>query len=189
MEIIEAHDKALAATGQIIASITKKQLSKATPCSEYDVKALLNHLVGANRMFAAVAQGEELDPARAADDHLGDDYTAAFEQSAKTVSEAWKTPGLLEKTVKLPFAEMPGAAALGIHTVEALVHGWDLGTATGQAVEFDPALAEVAWDNVKNLPDMFRGPAGSGMPFGLKVEPPANATPTQRVVAWLGRQP
>ncbi len=86
----------------------------------------------------------------------------------------------------LPFGAVPGAVALGVHTVEAIVHGWDLARATGQPTELDPDLCAVAWQNAKNIDDSFRGP---GRPFGPAVPARSGATDTARLMAWLGRQP
>ena len=94
---------------------------------------------------------------------------------------------MLETTVHVPFGDVPGAFALGMHTVETIVHGWDLAKATGQPTELDPELYAVAWQNCKDIDDSFRGP---GRPSGPAVTaPPARATHKVRLMAWLGRQP
>ena len=86
----------------------------------------------------------------------------------------------------LPFGDFPGAIALGIHTVEAIVHGWDLAKATGQSTEIEPELYEVAWQNCKDIDDSFRGP---GRPFGPAAAAPPGASDTAKLMAWLGRAP
>jgi uncharacterized protein (TIGR03086 family) len=86
----------------------------------------------------------------------------------------------------MPFGDFPGEFALGIHIVETVVHTWDLSKATGQPTELDPELCEAAWERTKDIDDSFRGP---GRPFGQPVAAPPDATPTERLVAWLGRQP
>ena len=76
--------------------------------------------------------------------------------------------------------------AIGIHTVETIVHGWDVATATGQPAEIEPALCAVAWEHCAGIDDSLRRPGG---PFGPAVDVPADASETDRLVAWLGRRP
>ena len=150
------------------------------------MRALLNHMVAGNYMFVEVAKGNEVSRPAGQPDPLGDDHAAAFRGSADAVSAAWSDPGLLGQTAHLPFGDFPGQFAMGVHSVEALVHGWEVAKATGRPTRLDPELAEFAWENVMDLSEDFRGP---GKPFGAKVTAPANATPTDRPVAWLGRKP
>jgi uncharacterized protein (TIGR03086 family) len=87
---------------------------------------------------------------------------------------------------ELPIGAVPGVVALGMHVVETLVHGWDLAKATGQPTDIKPDLCAIAWDNVRGVNDDLRG---AGRPFGPAVDVPGDASATDRLVAWLGRQP
>ena len=186
MDIVKLHDRALEATTSIVANVDASQLSAPTPCTEFDVRALLNHMIGGNHQFVKIAAGEAGDSMPATGDFVVNDALTPYRKSADAVSQAWSEPSVLEKTVHLPFAEVPGAVAIGIHTVETIVHGWDLATATGQPTELDPELCAVAWEHCKDIDDSFRGP---GRPFGPAVNAPAGASDTARLMAWLGRQP
>jgi len=186
MDAIKLHDRSLEATTAIVANVKAKQFDSSTPCSEFDVKALLNHMIGGNFMFVDVAQGKQVSRGEAPPDLVGADHVASYRGSADAVSQAWNDPGVLGKTVHLPFGDFPGQVAIGIHLVETLVHGWDLAKATGQPTTLDPELTAFAWENVKDLADSFRGP---GAPFGLAVDVAAGAPATDRLVAWLGRTP
>jgi uncharacterized protein (TIGR03086 family) len=186
MEIIKLHDRALEATAAIVANVDAVQFGAPTPCADFDVRALLNHMIGGNYRFVKIAHGEPGQAVPAAGDFVHDDALTPYRQSAGAVSEAWSDPALLDRTARLPFGDFPGAFALGIHTVEAIVHGWDLAKATGQPTELDPDLYEVAWQNSKDIDDSFRGPS---RPFGPAVTAPPGATDTARLMAWLGRQP
>lgn len=181
---ISLHDRALASTAGIVADVRPEQLSNSTPCAEFDVHALLNHLVAGNTRYVAIAAGERAETVPLADEAFDDDARAAYRSSATAVSQAWADPSLLERTVHLPFGDVPGAVAIGVHTVETIVHGWDLAKATGQSSELDADLYAVAWQNTKNIDDGFRGP---GRPFGPAVSVPPDATDTARLMGWLGR--
>ena len=186
MDAIELHDRALAATTAIVANVDKSQFDEPTPCANFDVRTLLNHLVGVNYRFVQIAHGEPGAAVPATGDFVHDDALTPYRESAAALSEAWSDPLLLEKTVHMPFGDVPGAFALGVHTVEAIVHGWDLAKATGQPTEIEPELCAVAWQNSKDIDESFRGP---GRPFGPAVTPPPGASDTDKLVAWLGRQP
>ncbi len=81
---------------------------------------------------------------------------------------------------------LPRRVRAGIHIVETIVHGWDLAKATGQPTEIEPELYAFAWQSSKDIDDSFRGP---GRPFGPPVVAPPGASDTEKLVAWLGRQP
>jgi uncharacterized protein (TIGR03086 family) len=115
-----------------------------------------------------------------------DDAAAAYRSSAGAVSAAWHDPAALERPARLPIGDVPGEVALAIHTVETIVHGWDLARATGQPTEIEPELCAVAWEASKGIGDDLRG---AGRPFGPVVFVPPTASDTARLVAWLGRQP
>jgi uncharacterized protein (TIGR03086 family) len=186
MDIVKLHDRALEATASIVANVDVSQLSAPTPCTELDVRGLLNHMIGGNHRFVKIADGEPGDALPATGDFVVDDALTPYRESADAVSKAWSDPAVLKKTVHVPFGDVPGAVAIGIHTVETIVHGWDLAKATGQPTELDPDLHAVAWESCKVIDDSFRGPGG---PFGPAVTPPAGASDTARLMAWLGRQP
>src|SRR5207244_195131 len=82
---------------RIIAGIGPDQLDAATPCADWDVRALLNHLIGGNRMFLAMARDERM-PDRGRD-FVGDDPLASFRASVADLTEAFGAPGFAERTV------------------------------------------------------------------------------------------
>jgi uncharacterized protein (TIGR03086 family) len=186
MDVIKLHDRALEATEAIVAKVAPDQLGEPTPCSDFDVRALLNHMIGGNYRFVRIARGEPGEAAPSTGDFVERDPSTPYRESATAVSQAWSDPALLDTTVQLPFGDFPGAFALGIHTVETIVHGWDLAKATGQPTELEDELYEVAWNNSKDIDDSFRGP---GRPFGPPVTAAPGASNTERLMAWLGRQP
>lgn len=184
MDLMKLHDRALEAATTLVANVERDQLGLPTPCAEFDVQALLNHMIGGNHHFVAIAQGEPGDSVPATGDFVQDPLTP-YRASAEAVSNAWNDPALMDRTVHLPFGDFAGRVALGIHTVEVVVHSWDLAKATGQPTELDPDLYDVAWEHSKDIDESLRGP---GRPFGPAVTV-ATSTDTGRLMAWLGRQP
>ena len=94
----------------------------------------------------------------------------------------------MDKTLRLPFAELPGGVFINIATIDTFTHGWDLARATGQPTDLDPELAAALLGFAQAfLSDAMRGP-DSASPFGAQVEAPAGATPADQLAAFLGRQ-
>ena len=186
MDLEKAHDHALETTEAIVMNVRPEQLALPTPCPEFDVRTLLRHMIAGNERFAAVARGEPIESRPVLGTFVGDDAAPAYRASAAEVSAAWHAPGVLERRVRLPIGEVPGDVALAIHTVETIVHGWDLAKATGQPTEIQPELCAVAWEATRGIGDDLRG---AGRPFGPAVSVPPTASDTDRLVAWLGRQP
>ena len=186
METLDLIERAFASTGARIAKVTPADLSTKTPCTEWDVRALLDHTIGVVAGFVAAASRT---PASDPNEHdfVGDDPSAAYDQAAKAALHAWSQPGALDGTVTLRFGELPAPVAASINVVDTLVHGWDLSKALGQDATLDPELATEALERVRAfLPADFRGP---GKPFGAEVRVPADASPSDQLVAFLGRQP
>jgi uncharacterized protein (TIGR03086 family) len=186
MDLVKAHDHALDLTAAIVANVRPEQLDLPTPCAEFDVRTLLEHMIAGNDRFAVVAGGEPIDSRPVLGSFDGDDPTAAYCASADAVSAAFHDPEVMERRMQLPIGEVTGDAAVTIHTVETIVHGWDLAKATGQPSEIEPALCAVAWEATRGIGDELRG---AGRPFGPPVPMPPTASDTDRLVAWLGRQP
>ena len=111
-----------------------------------------------------------------------------FNRGAARAVKAFEADGVMDKTLKLPFAELPGGVFVNIATIDTFTHGWDLARATGQSTDLDPELATQLLAFAQGfLSDALRGPDGKA-PFGPQVEAPAGAGPADRLAAFLGRQ-
>jgi uncharacterized protein (TIGR03086 family) len=176
--------KALDRTAQIVAAVSPDQYDAPTPCSEMDVRALMNHMVAGNVLFAGAANGEELDMGVFAQDQLGDDPAGAYRRSAEMALAGWQRPGVFDRT--LPFGGMPGSAVVRLHLTEELVHGWDLAVSTGQDPGLDPDLAASALDALRQVPEELLRGSGN---FGPAVAVDDAAPTVDQLVAFGGRDP
>lgn len=167
----------------LIANVKLEQLSESTPCSEWDVRDLINHFVGGAGMFAAAFRGEELNLGADAPDLVGADPLGAFDGAIGSFTDAVDEPGAIDRMVVLPFGTLPGPAVLELLKFDLLVHCWDLATATGQP--FDPPTETV--EQSLATAQMMIQPALRGGPFGAEVTAGASATPMERLVAFTGR--
>ena len=182
---------ALDGTGRLVAAVTAEQWDLPTPCPDWTVRQLVNHVVGGNRLFTRVLRGEPLPPLdqlgrRAGEDQLGDDPAHAYAASAGEMLAALRTPGVLAGTYTVPAATLPGPALVHLRTVETLVHGWDLARATGRPAPFPDDLAEGELAFSRDL--LGRLPEGRH-PFGPSRPVSDDAPAIDRLAALLGRAP
>jgi uncharacterized protein (TIGR03086 family) len=145
---VEQLTQALDAFGELLAGVGDGQWSAPTPCTDWTVHDLVNHMVGGNRLFAEILRGDPDALSRRQGglgrDHLGVDPVTAYRDAAEDLLEAFRQPGVMDRLVTVPVGKVPGAGALHLRLVECFVHGWDLARATGQPVEFSADVVEQA---------------------------------------------
>ena len=184
----EIHQRAMAQTESIVAATSPGQLSQPTPCAEYDVRALLSHMVGGLNRIAIMGEGGDAlgVPARA--DGVPDDgWLAAYQAARARATAAWADDARLDALVEVPWGKVPGRIAVSGYVQEILTHGWDLARATGQPTELDPELA--SWVLAVAQRILPPEPRGGEIPFGPVIPAPPGAGPYTQLAAWLGRQP
>jgi uncharacterized protein (TIGR03086 family) len=179
MDPLVAHQRAQDTFADVLVNVTSDQLLSPTPCPEWDVKALIDHVIDGNQRVAVRAGGQ---PAP-----LPEDLDAAHRASADAAQEIFAQPQALARTYQLPIGELPGTAFIELRTSDLLVHAWDLAVATGQPTDLDPELAEYVLAFSKQM--MSRpGLRGDDRPFG-EEQPCGDERPAaDRVAAFLGRE-
>jgi uncharacterized protein (TIGR03086 family) len=182
---------ALDGTRQLVSAVTDDQWQLPTPCPDWTVRQLVNHLVGGDRLCTRVLRGEPLPPMdqlgrRGHVDQLGDDPAAAYDTAAAELLQALAAPGVLERPHTLPVGTLPGPAVVHLRTVETLVHGWDLARATGRAAPFADELAEQEMPFTRDL--LGRLPEGR-QPFAPTLPAAEESPAIDRLAALLGREP
>ena len=171
-------------TTPIVEGIKDSQWSQATPCREFDVRAVLNHMVGAAIMFRQVIEDSQASPDPASD-NLGSDPKATFRDAAGACLKAFENGDVLDRTLNMPFGEFPGPVAAGIFRMEMFVHGIDLAVATDQKSLMDQGMCTAMADAARQMGiDNFRVPGV----FEAEVAVPADAEPHRRLLGYLGRQ-
>jgi uncharacterized protein (TIGR03086 family) len=180
----ESLEQAFASTRGVLANVGRDQLDASTPCRLWTVHQLINHLVGAPRVAAGRLRAEE--GGSEDEDFVAGDFRKAYDVSAREALAAFGSEGALEKTVALPFAEIPARFLLAMVTTDQFIHGWDLARATGQSTDLDPDLASRLLAHAA-VPDQFRGEEGTA-PFGPVQQAPAGAVAADLLAAHLGRE-
>ena len=174
----------------IVEGIRQEQLGAPTPCPQYDVADLVDHLVGAGRHAAVMGRGET--PAGGEFDHVElPDAPGELRQAAKEAEAAWADDERLTATVTMPWGEVyTGYTVVNMYLAELAGHAWDLAAATGQLDRLDPQLAAAALGGARYmLKPEYRDMMGEGNPFGAEVEAPAGASDWERFAAFMGRDP
>lgn len=172
---------ALQAAGELVAGIRPEQWSAPTPCRDWDVRRLVEHLIGMNLVFTAMLSNQP--PPQRGGDVLGDDPTVAYQESASALLAAFAQPAVLDTVFQGPLGSATGAERLQIRLYDLLAHVWDLGQATGQPVQVPDDLADQALAFVRRqLPAQARGDR-----FGPAQAVSGDAPAIDRLVAFLGR--
>ena len=178
--------RAVDQAGGVIGRVRPEQATLPTPCSSWDVHALVDHIVQDVRFFTARASDTE--PGEG--DAIGDDWAGAYRQAADALLAAWQRPGALERTVRMPFGELPARWVIGQQVTDLAVHTWDVAKATGQPTDLDGEVGQLALDwGRENLKPQFRGDEASGRDFGAEVPVPGDAPLYDRLAGLFGRDP
>lgn len=173
-------------TGRIVSGVRTDQLTGPTPCSDYDVRALLGHVVAVLRRITHVARGgQPFDIPQVITGIADGDWDGQYQLAREDLDVAWGDDAVLDRMLTLPFGTMPGRAAAAAYAVEVTTHGWDLAAATGQISGLDPDLGARVLDLAQRF--IPAEPRGGGVPFAPPVEVPAAAGVYQQLAGWMGR--
>jgi uncharacterized protein (TIGR03086 family) len=175
------------AAARTVEHVAPAQFDGPTPCTEWDVRTLLNHLiVWTSYSLAARAEGgsvgqELIDRDFAADPGFAADYRAQLDRALA----AWSDPATWERSLDVMGSPMPSADVAALNIAEMVLHGWDLAAATGQAYTVSEPTAAAAMHAALANADLFRQYKG----FAEPVEVPPTASTLDRVLALSGRDP
>ncbi|GGS96611.1 TIGR03086 family metal-binding protein [Streptomyces cinerochromogenes] len=173
----------------LIKTVRPEDMDRPTPCSEFDVRGLLGHIVGGTRRIAVVGEGGDglaVDPS--AEGVADDGWAAAYDEVRVRVLKAWESDERMTTPVRVPWGEVPGHAALSGYVMEIVTHTWDLAEAIGHRDGLDPELAGFALATARAvLPDSR--PRDATTPFAARRETPDGAGVHEELAAWLGREP
>ncbi len=188
MDALTAYEQTLVWTGQRIAGVRADNLGVPTPCRDWNLRALVAHVVAGIWYFKALASNEPIEKLmRGLSDLVGDDPFASYDHAARAGLEAWRTPGALDRSYTMPLGDRPGREALAIHQADLLIHGWDVAEATHQDATMPPELAEFSLSTERSFirPEM-RGP---GRAYDAARSDSGAAGPQDHLVAFVGRSP
>lgn len=170
----------------LVATIAPGDLDRPTPCEDYTLRRLLNHLVGATHRLAYMGEGgRAADHVPAIEDPADEAWAAALGRARARVTAAWAEDAKLGRPTFAPWGEVPGGAVVGGYVMETVTHSWDIARSLGKGFVLDEGLSGTALGIAQAvLPAEGRGEA----PFG-EVQPVAeDADVHTRLAAFLGRK-
>jgi uncharacterized protein (TIGR03086 family) len=173
--------EAAAVARGIVDNVRPEQWTLPTPCTEWNVRQIVEHLIAGNEQTATALVGSMPQTSAVA----GDDLAAAFAASCERLQWAYAAPGALAGTIEMPFGPIPAEFMARIRAGDMLIHAWDLARATGQPTDYAPQLNETLLAMSRRMiatvgrnPDLF----------GPECDAPAGASAADRYAAFLGRE-
>lgn len=174
---LAAAEAAWAVLEPVLRGIGSDEWSKPTPCSEFDVAQLTDHLLNSITILGGAAGAAF--PAGDA----GDSSAAQVLAAGRPALDAWRSRGL-DRAVTFGPNELPAKVAVGILALEFLVHAWDYATATGHTLAAPEPLAQYVLDRTQQiLTPAGRATAGFDPPVEIADSAPA----LDRLIAFTGR--
>lgn len=151
-----------------------RHLEADTPCDDWDVRTLMNHMLDTQNYFVSAARGGQASPPSSPPPELlGDDPVADFERGRAETIATFAAPGVIDRT----------GPSLGIAFSDQLLHGWDLATATDQDATMPEGLPEAAYQMIHGR---FTDDQRKGV-FKPEVDVAGDASAQQKLLAYSGR--
>jgi uncharacterized protein (TIGR03086 family) len=175
------------AAARTAAQVDTSQFGRPTPCTDWDVHTLLNHLIlWTSYSLEARAEGgsvsqELMDRDFAAAPGFAADYREQLDRALA----AWGKPETWAQELNVMGSPTPAADVAALNIAEMVLHGWDLAVATGQQYTVDPAAAAAVLAAVEQNAALFRQYQG----FADPVDVAAGASALDRALALSGRDP
>ena len=188
INVLSCLEEAESRLRELTSGLTEADLDRPTPCTAWDVRALVSHTIAAMEMYAAFADGgpaPDFETMMSGGDLLADDPHGAVLASCARSQRAWSEPGVLQRELATSWGPMSGERVASQSTFSTLVHGWDLAVSLGLDAELPQHLLDLSWGFAEDLVPMLREAGVVAAP----VEVGEGATPTQRLLAFLGRDP
>jgi uncharacterized protein (TIGR03086 family) len=174
-DLLDLYGRASEWTLSKVVGATDK-LTATTPCDEWDVRTLMNHMLETQHYFVSAACGGDASPPSPhPPELLGIDPVIAFDRARAETLSTFGEEGVVEKT----------GPSLGIAFSDQLLHGWDLAQATGQDATMPDGLPEAAYEMIHGR---FTDEQRKGV-FKPEVPVPPNASAQDKLLGYTGRNP
>lgn len=185
-ETVARLEEAIDTFDAVLHQLTVDELGRATPCAEWDVRALVNHVVGEMAWVGPLLAGRTIDDVGVAlgGDLIGTDPCAAWHHWSGFAHTAFSEPAATDRIVHLSYGDESAGAYGDQLSFDLLVHSWDL----ARSIRADDTLPGhlVAWGRrwFGPVADQYRGAGVVGA--AVRVAPDADEQ--TRLLALAGRR-
>jgi uncharacterized protein (TIGR03086 family) len=185
-DLLELQQRATDGFGRRVGAVNDEDWDRPTPCTDWSVRTLVNHLVYEDLWAPHLARGETIEQVgdRYEGDQLGADPKAAWRAASTGALAAFREPGALDRTVHLSYGDEPAPGYLAQLVTDHLIHAWDLARGIGADDALDPEVVSWAWEAIQPQEQMVRQ---SGL-FGEKIDVPGDADDQTRLLGFVGRR-
>jgi uncharacterized protein (TIGR03086 family) len=172
--------------GRRVHAVGADQWTSPTPCTEWNVRALVNHVVGELRWIPPLLAEQTIAEVghRLDGDLLGSDPATTWDDAAREALDAAREPGAGERTVHLSYGDTPAMEYLSELATDVIIHTWDLAHAIGRDEQLDPYLLHFAQRTLEPKVELWRS-AGA---LGAAVDVNADADAQTLFLAMVGRR-
>jgi uncharacterized protein (TIGR03086 family) len=176
----------------LVSDVPDEMLDAPTPCPEYTVGDLLDHVGSLTLAFTAAATKSTAavgsQPASGDASRLGEDWRTRIPRDLAALAQAWRDPAAWSGMTRAGPFDLPGEVAGVVALDELVIHGWDVARATGQAFDCDPRSLEAAHGFVVQMAGPGQEATREGR-FAPAIPVPDDAPLLDRVIALSGRHP
>lgn len=181
----------------VLNHVESDQWSWPTPCTEWDVRKLANHMTRGNLNYVALANGASADDfLRAREiDSLGADPLSAYLHSVEDVAATFADPNVLDRELDYPLGRLSGGRGLAVRATDTVIHTWDLARAISTPEELDEHSVDWILENTRAIFDgLAESPVDEHTTNRFFAPRPSStddrsATPQHRLLRIMGRTP
>jgi uncharacterized protein (TIGR03086 family) len=178
MDPLAFHREALSVAQGVVDRIDRSHFESPTACDAWNVRQILEHMIGGNRRIAG-------NPPVAGEDVIGEDLSAAYAASAAGAAATFEAAGGHDRMFSLSFGEVPGRVAVLARSTDQLAHAWDLANATGMSTDLAPQMYSTGLELLQlRFATIGRNPAT----YADETRPRDGATAADRFAAFAGRR-
>ena len=187
MDTLEAFRRAKDEFNRAVETADGSQWGGPTPCSEWDVRTLVNHVTGEMLWAPPLVDGKTVEDVgdQFDGDILGDDPVATWHKASDEALASFSAPGALEQTVHLSFGDYSGDDYAWQLIGDLHIHSWDLARGVGADDTLADDLSQAVYDALAPMLTAM----GETPYFAKATDVGADASASNRLLALTGRRP
>jgi uncharacterized protein (TIGR03086 family) len=172
----------------VVKGVDTRDLDRPTPCTDFDLRSLVNHFVGTTAALTRVARRQPLDaadPYGSAKDPVAGDWQSELSGNLQQLGVAWSDLDAWAGTVDMGGGAMPATMIAEMSLAEMLLHGWDLARATGQELTVPREVGAELLRSIEETAELGRSMGA----YGDAIAVPDDAPQFARALGASGRDP